>query len=139
MIRPLMACLMLRRQFERRDTPEGPPHDPQVTPETPSCQFIRHGLEQDIGIVNKIRQCWNPAAHSIPSVIGNHEVQLFLVVERGNLIVVTDHLPIAVKKQDPGPLRMTCVKTAPRTETSSSTGTGRSKAFSGHSVTSLRG
>ena len=103
---------MLRRQFERRDAPEGPPHDPQVTPETPSCQFIRYGLEQGIRIVNKIRQCWNPAAHSIPSVIGNHEVQLFFIVERGNLIVVTDHLPIAVEKQDPGPLLMTCVKTA---------------------------
>jgi hypothetical protein len=69
-------------------------------------------FQDDVAILNEVRERGNAAAGSVTPVIGNDQVQSLLVIERSDFIIITHHFAIAVEEKDPGPFLMALVKSA---------------------------
>jgi hypothetical protein len=68
---PFQCLLMVIGQFQGRDTSQRPSHDPEVRPKISFGELGSDLFEDGMGILNKVSEGRDPAAGTIPSVIGN--------------------------------------------------------------------
>jgi hypothetical protein len=63
-------------------------------------------------ILNKIGEGRDPGAGPITPVVGHNEINFLLMVKRRDLVIITHHLTIPVKKKKPWPFVMPRVESA---------------------------
>jgi hypothetical protein len=68
---PFQCLLMVIGQFQGRDTSQRPSHDPEVPSEISSGELGSDLFEDGMGILSKVGEGRDPAASTIPPVIGN--------------------------------------------------------------------
>ena len=104
---PLYPILMFVGQFQGRDASQRPSHDPEILSKVSPGELGYDLFQNDMAILNEVREGGNPAAGSITPVIGNDQVHFLLVIEGRDLIIIAHHFTVSVEEKDPGPFLMT--------------------------------
>jgi hypothetical protein len=68
---PFKCLLMVMGQFQGRDAPQRPSHDPEVRSKISFGELDSDLFKDGMGILNKVSEGWDPVASTITSVVGD--------------------------------------------------------------------